>query len=152
MIPTERPIGYWVKYLDQLLEDSLDRVLAGSGVRRRHWQVLNVLRGGPQTRAQVAEAMLAFWVAASVTQTDVVDDLVRRGWAATDGETYTLTEDGEAAWSRISVDVAALRGRVTDGFTETDYTAVVQGLARMVANLEPLAQPGTSADQRPRGH
>ncbi len=136
MIPTDRPLGYWVKHLDTLLEESLDRVLARSGMRRRHWQVLNVLRNGPQTRAQVAEAMLPFWVAASVTQTDVVDDLVRRGWAETDGDLYTLTADGEQAYSRVSLDVATLRAQVTDGFTAEEYAAVVEALARMAANLE----------------
>lgn len=136
MIPTDRPLGYWVKHLDTLLEESLDRVLARSGIRRRHWQVLNVLRNGPQTRAQVAEAMLAFWVAASVTQTDVVDDLVRRGWAAIDGDLYTLTADGEEAYSRVSLDVATLRAQVTDGFTAEEYAQVIDALSRMAANLE----------------
>lgn len=139
MIPTERPIGYWVKNLDQLLEASLDKVLARSGVRRRHWQVLSVLRDGPQSRAQVAEAMLAFWVAASVTQTDTVDDLVRRGWASTDGESYELTADGEEAYGRISLDVATLRALVTDGFTAEEYETVVIALARMCGNLEATA-------------
>lgn len=136
MIPTDRPLGYWVKHLDTLLEESLDRVLARSGIRRRHWQVLNVLRNGPQTRAQVAEAMLAFWVAASVTQTDVVDDLVRRGWAEIDGDLYTLTADGEEAYSRLSLDVATLRAQVTDGFTAEEYAQVIEALSRMAANLE----------------
>lgn len=136
MIPTDRPLGYWVKHLDTLLEESLDRVLARSGIRRRHWQVLNVLRDGPQTRAQVAEAMLAFWVAASVTQTDVVDDLVRRGWAEIDGDLYTLTADGEEAYSRLSLDVATLRAQVTDGFTAEEYAQVIDALSRMAANLE----------------
>lgn len=136
MIPTDRPLGYWVKHLDTLLEESLDRVLARSGIRRRHWQVLNVLRNGPQTRAQVAEAMLAFWVAASVTQTDVVDDLVRRGWAEIDGDLYTLTADGEEAYSRLSLDVATLRAQVTDGFTAEEYAQVIDALSRMAANLE----------------
>jgi DNA-binding MarR family transcriptional regulator len=139
LIPTDRPLGYWVKHLDALLEESLDRVLARSGIRRRHWQVLSVLREGPQSRAQVAEAMLAFWVAASVTQTDVVDDLVRRGWAAIEGEVYTLTADGEEAYSRVTLDVATLRAQVTDGFSTEEYTAVIEALARMAANLEAQA-------------
>ena len=136
MIPTDRPLGYWVKHLDTLLEESLDRVLARNGIRRRHWQVLNVLREGPQTRAQVAEAMLSFWVAASVTQTDVVDDLNRRGWAEIDGDTYRLTAEGEEAYSRLSLDVATLRAQVTDGFSTEEYATVITALARMAANLE----------------
>lgn len=136
MSPPDRPIGYWVSHLDALLEAALDRVLSRSGVRRRHWQVLSVLRDGPRTRAEVAEAMLAFWVAASVTQTDVVDDLVRREWASTDGSSYALTAEGATAHERISADVAALRALVTDGFTEAEHAAVLDALARMAANLE----------------
>ncbi|GAA0635946.1 MarR family winged helix-turn-helix transcriptional regulator [Sporichthya brevicatena] len=136
MIPTDRPLGYWVKHLDNLLETSLDRVLARSGIRRRHWQVLNVLREGPRDRAQIAEAMLAFWLPASVTQTDVVDDLVRRGWAEIDGDLYALTSDGEEAHSRVSLDVATLRAQVTQGFSADEYAAVVNALARMAENLE----------------
>lgn len=141
MTPADRPLGYWVKHLDTLLEESLDRVLARSGMRRRHWQVLSVLRNGPQTRAQVAEAMLAFWVAAAVTQTDVVDDLVRRGWAEIDGDTYALTADGEGVYSRVSLDVATLRAQVTEGFSPEEYAAVISALARMAANLEGGPEP-----------
>ena len=43
-----RPIGYWLKHLDGLLEQTFDHVLARNGVRRRHWQVLDTLRGGPE--------------------------------------------------------------------------------------------------------
>jgi hypothetical protein len=32
-----RPIGYWLKHLDGLLEGAFDRTLAGQGVTRRHW-------------------------------------------------------------------------------------------------------------------
>jgi DNA-binding MarR family transcriptional regulator len=71
-----------------------------------------------------------------VTQTDVVDDLVRRGWAEIDGDVYALTADGEEAYSRLSLDVATLRAQVTDGFTAEEYAAVIEALAKMAANLE----------------
>jgi DNA-binding MarR family transcriptional regulator len=117
------------------LDAALDATLRRSGLRRRHWQVLLTLREGPCTRARITEALLPFWVAAAVTQTDVVDDLVRRDWAATDGTTYTLTDDGEAAYRRISADVEALRARAVDGIDPAALAAATEVLERMAANL-----------------
>src|SRR3989442_11437299 len=36
-----RPFGYWVKHIDQRIEEMGRRVLAGEGLNRRFWQVLN---------------------------------------------------------------------------------------------------------------
>ena len=133
---TELPLAAALKRVDGLLDAALDATLKGSGLRRRHWQVLLTLREGPCSRARIAEALLPFWVAASVTQTDVVDDLVRRDWAATDGTTYTLTDDGENAYRRISADVDALRARALDGIEPTAIETAMAVLARMTSNLE----------------
>jgi DNA-binding MarR family transcriptional regulator len=132
----ERSLAGWLKHVDGLLDAALDVTLKNNGLRRRHWQVLLTLRSGPCSRADIAEALLPFWVAASVTQTDVVDDLVRRDWAATDGSTYTLTAEGESAYARISADVDALRGRALDGVDPEHLDITLAVLARVAANLE----------------
>jgi hypothetical protein len=133
---TDESLSAAVKRVDTLLDAALDATLRRSGLRRRHWQVLLTLRAGPCTRARITEALLPFWVAAAVTQTDVVDDLVRRDWAATDGTIYTLTADGEAAVRRISDDVGALRARALEGVAAADLDTTLAVLARMAANLE----------------
>ncbi|MGQ0623759.1 MAG: MarR family winged helix-turn-helix transcriptional regulator [Sporichthyaceae bacterium] len=124
-----------VKALDTLFEQALDATLATHGLRRRHWVVLEVLHERPRTRAEIAEAMLAFWVAAAVTQTDVVDDLVRRDWAQTDGDLYTVTADGAEAQARIAAAVAVLRARTVDGVHPAEVVAMLETLERMTANL-----------------
>jgi hypothetical protein len=111
--------------------------LAHHGLRRRHWQVLDALGPAPLTRAQIAEAMLPFWVAAAVTQTDVVDDLVRRDWAETDGSSYWLTSAGRAAHERITAAVAQLRADSLRGIPEADRRVALEVLARVAANLSP---------------
>lgn len=142
------PFGCWVKHLDGLLDQAFDQVLARRGMRRRHWHVLSTLREGPLTRAEITEALLAFWVAASVTQADVVDDLVRRGWADLEGETYRLTPDGRAAHRAVEHDVRAVHGRVAEGFAADEFDAVLDALARMCANLErALSDRKTRPDQ-----
>src|ERR1700749_4958357 len=104
-----------------LQERTLDAVLARNGLRRRHWHVLEALATGPLTRAQIAEAMLPFWVAAAVTQTDVADDLVRRDWATSDGAGYRLTADGGAAHVRIAEQVRALQAQSVRGISAADH-------------------------------
>ena len=42
-----KPIGYWLKHLDSLLEAAFARALARHAVNRRQWQALNVLHGRP---------------------------------------------------------------------------------------------------------
>jgi hypothetical protein len=44
-----RPIGYWLKHLDGLIEAAVERALAGQGVTRRHGQALNTLQERPST-------------------------------------------------------------------------------------------------------
>lgn len=115
--------------------------MARNGLRARHWHVLHVLSRGPLDRAQVAEAMLAFWVEASVTQTDVVDDLVRRDWVATDGSIYSLTESGAAAVARISTALADLRTAALANIPAADVTTAAAVLAALAANLEASLPP-----------
>jgi hypothetical protein len=55
-----RPIGYWVKELDRLLEEAFTRALASDHCNRRHWQLLNVLEGGPATEAGLRSAVAPF--------------------------------------------------------------------------------------------
>jgi len=76
-------------------------------------------------------------------ETDVVDDLVRRDWAGTDGTVYTLAADGEAALARISAEVEALRARALGGVDPAALETTRAVLARMAANLEELS-PGVA--------
>ena len=43
----QRPIGYWLKHLDRLIEASFERIFADEGLTRRDWQVLSTLDAAP---------------------------------------------------------------------------------------------------------
>ena len=57
----ERPIGYWLKHLDRLIEQASERALAEEHLTRRHWQIMNVLRKSPLGPAALADALRPFW-------------------------------------------------------------------------------------------
>jgi hypothetical protein len=120
-----KPIGYWLKHLDGLIEAEFDRALGD--VSRRHWQVLNVLAPGRRSLAQLEGALAPFPLGSAL------DELMSRRWV--DGE-YTLTEAGREAHARIALRVQVVRDRMLDGLNPEDYPAVIRVLSRMAENLE----------------
>jgi hypothetical protein len=129
----QRPIGYWLKELDGRLERDFERGLAGDGLLRRHWQVLNGLRQGGTTREAIAT--WPFWTEGDVTLDEVIDELTGRGWVERDGAALRLTPAGEEAHARVSDRVTALRHLLLKNITEDEYVATVRVLKRMVDNL-----------------
>ncbi|TDC55610.1 MarR family transcriptional regulator [Actinomadura sp. KC345] len=138
-----RPLGYWLKLLDQLIEEHLDHVLMRKGIRRRHWQVMNLLkrhtdRGGrsiPATRKDIAEQLGPFWSGSEVTLSEVLNELIQRGWL-TKTEPYGLTAAGEGAHAILAPIVQQAAGRIDDGVTAQEHAATVDVLRRMTANAQ----------------
>ena len=129
MSDDNKPIGWWLKEVDRLLEESFERVLADDGLTRRQWQALNAA-AGPHNTAGIAEALAPFLSGAEELAA-VTDPLVERGWLT--GE--TLTADGQRALQALSTKVQAQRRRVTAGVSDAEYLATVGVLRRMAANL-----------------
>lgn len=129
----ERPIGWWVKRLDALLEEALDAVVAGEGLTRRHWQVLHLLSGGLDQEGEVVAALADFPGDAAA----VVSELARRGWVDRSGPgLLRLTAEGAAAHDRVSRAVGRVRRHTADGLSRQEYERTVLVLARMVENVE----------------
>src|SRR3546814_20589864 len=46
LIPTSpRPIGYWLRVIDQRLDDRMRELFAAEGITRRDWRRLNLIGG-----------------------------------------------------------------------------------------------------------
>jgi hypothetical protein len=90
----QKPIGYWLKTLDRLIDENLDRALAAEGVQRRHWQILNIVKTSPAAKAKIAAALDPFWTEGAITLDEALADMTRRGWI-TGRERRQLTQGGE---------------------------------------------------------
>src|SRR5262245_26635273 len=136
-IEMERPIGYWLKHVDCLIEDAAMRAFAEQSLTRRHWQVINVLHQSPKDEAQLTEAISPFWQPGTITLEDVTTELVRRNWLTRDDiGRYALTPAGEAGHAAVEERVQGIRFASVAGLTEQDYNATVHVLQRMAENLE----------------
>jgi len=155
--PLRRPIGWWLKHVDGLLDLAFEATLGAQDVSRRQWQILNGLAEGTPV-SEVLSSLTVFGDPDGVRA--AVTGLVERGWlrdrTGSDPTTeeppvratpeapvraipeapVQLTDEGREQHSRIAAEVRAMRGSVTDGLSAADYQAVVTGLARMAENLE----------------
>lgn len=138
---TARPIGYWLKHLHNLIEDHFASALADAGVTRRDWQILNVLSRQPQTPAQLDRALAPFLrdeTSAHAGVAEARDGLVAMGWVGADPVTglLSLTGAGRTAHADLSARVGEIRELLMRDMTRDQYTATVDVLATMAANIE----------------
>ncbi|SNR87634.1 MarR family winged helix-turn-helix transcriptional regulator [Blastococcus mobilis] len=127
----QRPIGWWVRRLDALLEQAVDSAVAGEELTRRHWQVLHSLAEGASGDLRATLADFPGDVGAVVT------DLVERGWVerSTD-DGLTLTAEGRAGHDRVAAAVGRVRKHVADGLSAQEYEHAILVLGRMVENVQ----------------
>ena len=132
----DRPIGFWLKLLDRLIDEGFDRLLGGAGLTRRHWQVLTALQRGPATVPNLDRELAPFLNDREPTTRPVLDDLAARGWAVLDRNGRAgSTPAGAAAHAELLAEIAGHRRRVAHGITAEEYRATVDVLQRMAANL-----------------
>jgi DNA-binding MarR family transcriptional regulator len=134
---SRRPIGYWLKHLDRLIEDTFSRTLAGQGLTRRHWQVLNTLANGPASPADLTKALAPFLRDDSTGQATTEADLIDRGWISHDHDgRLRLTPQAQAAYQQAHKQVQQTRELMLHGVDADEYAAVIDILTQMAANLE----------------
>ncbi|MGH3761389.1 hypothetical protein [Actinophytocola sp.] len=133
----ERPIGYWLKHLDRLIEAVAERTFAEERLTRRHWQIMNVVRESPRDAAALTESIRPFWGPGAIVLDEVTDELTRRGWLTRDevGH-YELTPAGRTGHAAMEAKMRGIRSTFLNGLAEEDYDATVRTLRRMAENLE----------------
>jgi DNA-binding MarR family transcriptional regulator len=135
-----RPIGFWVKIVDRLLEEQFTATIEEHGVTRRQWQVLNVLALENATLEQLDAAIASppepsTRHAAAESAAEQLGELVESEWvvAAVDG--FELTDRGRSAFDRLASVVATQRSVDAAGISAEQYSQTVAVLERMARNL-----------------
>ncbi|MBA2390344.1 MAG: winged helix-turn-helix transcriptional regulator [Geodermatophilaceae bacterium] len=132
----QRPIGFWLKLVDRLIDEGFDALLRDRQLNRRHWQVLNELSKQPATVADLDRRLAPFLGAGEPTTRPVLDDLASRSWLAwTVGDRAAVTPQGVDAHAGLHPAAAAHRDRVAAGISGEEYAATLDVLRRMAENL-----------------
>ena len=139
----QRPIGYWLKLVDRLIDESFEGSLDEHGVTRRQWQLLNVLGQGAASVSELDAAVAPFLRATPVAGSDLppqstaaeLAELVESDWVAETPSGFVLTPRGEQSFERLRVLVDEFRGSMADGVAPDDYATTIATLERMARNL-----------------
>jgi DNA-binding MarR family transcriptional regulator len=134
---SERPIGYWLKKLDRLIDEQFEEQLGEAGLSRRQWQVINLLEGDPRSVPELQSELEPFLQEDPDDLTDALSGLVTRGWVACQDNIVNLTETGQAQLKLIEAKVTELRQASMAGISPEEYQTTIDVLARMASNLEP---------------
>ena len=131
-IPADRrPVGFWLKLVDRLIDARLDASLGD--LSRRHWQVLNVVQQGPANQTEIDARIRPFLDAEGTTAREAAD-LRERGWI-TGTVPLELTERGTQEFQRLLMLVSADRKHLMVGIAPEEYASTVSVLERMARNF-----------------
>lgn len=133
------PIGYWLKHVDAVITEHVDKVLNDNGFTRLRWQVLNsIYEGGTVGRRSLADILGIF--ADSGELDEIFSGFIQAGWVAEHdsgnvGE-LALTDAGKSQRETIFKLQTNVRKQGMQGITEQEYTTVIDVLQRIAQNLE----------------
>ncbi|QNE48159.1 MarR family transcriptional regulator [Glaciihabitans sp. INWT7] len=131
-----RPIGFWLKLVDRLIDERFADTLEEHGVTRRQWQLLNVLSRGPATGTELDAALAPFLSAVDgETVQENLAELVESGWVALSPSGYSLADSGRTALAALSSTVDKTRAITADGISAEQYAQTLDTLERMARNL-----------------
>lgn len=133
----QRPIGFWLKLLDELINDQFARMLEEHGVTRRQWQMMGLLSSDRATRVELEQALEVFLVGTEPDSLiDQLTELLDSGWVASVAtDTFALTEQGRTSFARLGTVVARNRETLARGVSSEEYTQTLEVLERMARNL-----------------
>jgi hypothetical protein len=128
-----RPIGWWLKEADALLDATFEDALRGTGVDRRGWQVLASLAKRPTSRDDLVVSLAAFDAPSLVDA--VIGGLQEKGWVEDSSAGLSLSPSGVLQQRTLATAVGAVRQKISEALPAEDYEALIILLARLVAAL-----------------
>jgi hypothetical protein len=131
-----RPIGFWLKLVDRLIDERFAAIIEEHGVTRRQWQLLNVMEPGAATVEQLDQSIAPFVEPGTEeTAAEHLAELVDSDWITVNGSVYSLTDRGRSAFGRLQEVVDSLRDQTGEGLTQEQYETTLSALERMAVNL-----------------
>lgn len=131
-----RPIGFWLKLVDRLIDEQFERALTEHGTTRQEWEILNVLSPGPGTLAQLDLALAPLLDAEEhENAAEHLGGLVDRGWVDVAFEYYEITGEGASRHAALHRIVAKNRATARGELSDEDYETTLRSLETIAHNL-----------------
>ncbi len=127
------PIGYYLKKVDNLLTEGINRVHSDLGITRLEWQVLSVIHESSVSGKRLLPEMLMEFATPDEVRR-AVDALSARN-IVSGSEPLAFTDSGLQLYSAAREAQLEFRKRAMAGISEQAYTNLIATLEKMIANL-----------------
>jgi DNA-binding HxlR family transcriptional regulator len=132
----QRPVDFWLKLVDDLINDHFGRALDEHGITRRQWEVMNLLTKGPAAHDELEEVLAPFPPEIEPSAlTEELGELVESGWLVRQEEEYALTERGQTSYERLEPVLRATDEEIARDISAADYATMLRVLEQMAVNL-----------------
>ena len=122
-----RPLGYWLRIVDDLITREFAAAFETEGVTRRDWMLLNALAG------DIDAPGFAERLARKGKRLRRLEEL---GWAEQQGDgTWALTDAGRTAKERLGEVVSGIRSRVAGAVPPEDFATTLASLEAIAREL-----------------
>jgi DNA-binding MarR family transcriptional regulator len=134
--PPRRPVDFWLRLLDRLINEHFGKALDEHGITRRQWEVMNLLSRGPVSHDELVEALARVHREVEpATLADELSELEDSGWLRRREQEYELTELGYTSYRRLEPVLRATDEEIGRGISREDFATVLEVLERMAMNL-----------------
>ena len=131
-----RPIGFWLKLVDRLIDEQFQHVLSEHDVTRAQWEILNILSPGPRSLDHLNHELAPFFdTVDGGCATEHVAGLIDRGWVDVAFEYYELTGTGAVKHAELHRLVAKTRTAAIADVDEDDYATMLRSLEKVAHTL-----------------
>jgi hypothetical protein len=121
-----RPLGYWLKAVDRLIDREFETAFADLDATRRDWRLLNLIGG------EVSDERLRAKLDARPHR---LLPLLERRWVAGEPGAWTLTDAGRDALATLGERVTAIRARIGGAVSSDDYATTLTSLEAIAREL-----------------
>ena len=133
---SHRPLDFWLKLVDTLINLHFQTMLEEHGIVRRQWEMMRMLSRGPATQNDLDAALSPFLPAgepgSSIAELSELSD---SGWLTEVDGAYQLTERGLVVHQRLDEVFAQKNSDLAEGVSPGEYALVVSVLERIATNL-----------------
>lgn len=132
-----QPVGYWSSATMRAVLGHIRDAMARHDLSQPQWWALNRVDVPDRPTREEVIAQLAHAADGPREIARAVDQLLARGWLATDGDgRLLLTDAGREAKARIRQLVTELRAQIHEGISDEDYVTALKVMRRMIRNIE----------------
>ena len=136
MAVPHRPLDFWLKLVDAMINLHYRDMLEEHGIVRRQWEMMRLLSRGNASQEELDAALAPFLPQDEVeASAAALSELTDSGWLTRINGVYELTERGRTVHQRLDEVFSQMNRDLAEGISPGDYALVVSVLERMANNL-----------------